>query len=709
MIAVLLADGFEEIEALTPLDILRRAGMDARTVGINAKVAVGAHGISVVCDLSPDEVPLGEVSMAIFPGGMPGSLGLDASPFTDKIIEAVSKNGGRLAAICAAPLVLGRRGLLEGKRVTCYPGFEKELAGATVTDEDVVTDGPITTSRGMGTALDFSLELVRLAVDEECSNELADSIMYRREREATQSELLKLFELAESVEEEEEECAVAEYTAERYPDIEYTYPDVSLLKEYAENELTSDELAKQAELVEGALAACGIKGSLSEPTVGPRLSCYELIPSRAISAKKVVELVEELSTSLAAEGIRITLPKTDEKAFRIEIPRARDNIVSVRSLLECKEFKNSTSRTVVALGKEVDGTPLLADIAKMPHLLVGGATGMGKSVCLGGILTSLVYKNSPSELKLILIDPKAVEFSLYRDIPHLLVPIATAPSRAVAMLRHAISIMNSRYELFSNLGIRNLDAYNKAVGEDPSLGKALPRIVIVIDELADLILAARKDTESALLQLTQKARAAGIHVIIGTQRPGCDVITGVIKANMPSRIAFRVATVTDSRNLLDASGAEKLLNRGDMLYSFVGSIPKRVQGAFISDSEVKALCSFLRSEGGAQYSEVAIKEIDALERATESKAKDTYEENEECGGYLNDKLFMEAVDLALNNGKISTSFIQRKLNMGYSKAARFIDIMEDLGIISPPDGAKPRQTLITRSEWTELLKNAGIK
>ena len=709
MIAVLLADGFEEIEALTPLDILRRAGMDARTVGINAKVAVGAHGISVVCDLSPDEVPLGEVSMAIFPGGMPGSLGLDASPFTDKIIEAVSKNGGRLAAICAAPLVLGRRGLLEGKRATCYPGFEKELTGATVTDEDVVTDGPITTSRGMGTALDFSLELVRLAVDEECSNELADSIMYRREREATQSELLKLFELAESVEEEEEECAVAEYTAERYPDIEYTYPDVSLLKEYAENELTSDELAKQAELVEGALAACGIKGSLSEPTVGPRLSCYELIPSRAISAKKVVELVEELSTSLAAEGIRITLPKTDEKAFRIEIPRARDNIVSVRSLLECKEFKNSTSRTVVALGKEVDGTPLLADIAKMPHLLVGGATGMGKSVCLGSIITSLIYRNSPSELKLILIDPKCVDFCIYNDIPHLLVPVITEAARAVAALKYAVSLMNARYELFSEREVRSLDAYNRALSEDPSLGKPLPRIVIVIDELSDLILQLRSPTESLIMQITQKARAAGIHIIIGTQRPTPDVISGVIKANIPTRIAFRTATSPDSRILLDVSGAERLLSSGDMLYSFVGATPKRAQGAFISGDETRALTDLMRGTCGAQYSKRAVDEIDALEREIESKAKDTYEENEECGGYLNDKLFMEAVDLALNNGKISTSFIQRKLNMGYSKAARFIDIMEDLGIISPPDGAKPRQTLITRSEWTELLKNAGIK
>ena len=353
---------------------------------------------------------------------------------------------------------------------------------------------------------------------------------------------------------------------------------------------------------------------------------------------------------------------------------------------------------------------MFGDIAKMPHLLIAGATGMGKSVSINALLISMLYKARPDEVKLIMIDPKQVEFTLYDGIPHLLVPVVSDPKQAAGSLMWAVEEMNRRYELIRDQLVRNIDAYNAKVTEDPSLGEPLPKIVIVIDEFADLMLQVRDPVESLVMSIAQKARAAGIHLIVGTQRPSVNVITGTIKANIPSRMSCKVSSNVDSRTILETAGAEKLLNRGDMLYAFAGAIkPIRVQGAFVSDSEVESVMTHLKKfSNGQSYDESVMEEIkraaDKCNKKGSSGGGD-YDDGDEGGseGYLNDRQFLDAVEVAVNSGKISTSLLQRRLSIGYGKAAKFIDVMCDMGIVGEPNGQRPRDVLITPDEWREKL------
>ena len=409
-------------------------------------------------------------------------------------------------------------------------------------------------------------------------------------------------------------------------------------------------------------------------------------------------------------------PIPGKSAIGVEIPNKKPSTVLLRDLVETAEFASAPSKTMSCLGKDVTGNPVFADIAKMPHILIAGATGMGKSVCINAILLSILYKAKPDEVKLIMIDPKKVEFARYNGIPHLLVPVVTDVKQAAGALMWAVEQMEKRYDLLQQLEVSKLDSYNEKVRENPSLGEPLPKIIIVIDELNDIMLQVRKPAEDLIMSIAQKARAAGIHLIIGTQRPSVDVITGVIKANIPSRISCKVASYNDSKTILEQAGAEKLLNNGDMLYIPAGA-PKalRVQGAFCSDDEVSAVAKHLKTQvKGNIYDERALEEINkAAQKCQKGKGggdeiADDDGDGDDGIGLFNDQQFLDAVDVAIRSGKISTSLLQRKLRIGYSKAAMFIDNMEDLGIVGEPCGSKPRDVLITKDEWHEVLARRSL-
>ena len=497
----------------------------------------------------------------------------------------------------------------------------------------------------------------------------------------------------------------------------FEFPPIDILKKGFEEEdpTIAGEIEENGDKLIDALAQFDVRASIKSVDRGPRITRYEIVPARGVRVNKVIGLFDDIALNLAAEGIRMEAPIPGKSAIGVEIPNKHPSTVFLRDLLESDEFVNESSKTFACFGKDVTGNPVFGDIAKMPHILVAGATGMGKSVCINSILISILYKARPDEVKFIMIDPKTVEFTMYNGIPHLLVPVVTDAKQAAGALMWAIDEMNRRYELMAKHEVRKLDSYNEIVRENPSLGEVLPKIIIVIDELNDLMQQVRRPVEALITNITQKARAAGIHMIIGTQRPSVDVITGVIKANIPSRVSCKVTSFTDSKTILDQAGAEKLLDKGDMLFAPVGKPkPIRVQGAFVADSEVEKIMKFLKSNvKGNIYDERALEDmIRAAQKCTKGKdspeGMDEDEKSEEGVGYLNDKQFLEAVDLAIKQGKISTSLIQRKISVGYGKAAKFIDIMEEMGLVSEPNGSKPRDILVTRDEWHEMLSRRSL-
>lgn len=729
MILVLLADGFEEIEALTPVDMLRREGFNVKTVGINGKIITGAHKIPIICDVEPKEVELDEVSLVVFPGGMPGALNLDASPFTDKIISAVAKNGGKIAAICAAPLILGRRGLLDGKRATCYPGFEGELRGATVVDEDVVTDGNITTARGMSVALPFAEELVSILTgkgsmaseaEEEKEVErisLEDLLAEFEDYDETVSDEFELFESDEAEDDGEAEVFETKSLEDIIKSVSitpaccenYEFPPEKLLKKNAKDETVEEAADEYAEKIIDAFLQFDVKINIKGIKRGPRLTSYEIVPAKGVRPSRIQELFNDIALSLGCDSMRMIMPSVEKTAITLELPRKNPTNVCLGDLILEDTFKNSESKTVFCLGKDVGGDTVYADVAKMPHVIVAGATGMGKSVCINSIIASILYKATPDEVRFILIDPKNVEFVGYRNIPHLLHPVITDAKEAAGALMWAVEEMERRYELLERAEVRKLDSYNEKVRENPELGNQIPKIIIAIDELSDIMSMAKRPAEDLIMSIAQKARAAGIHLIIGTQRPSIDVLTGVIKANIPSRISCKVSSCKDSKNVLEMSGAEKLLNNGDMLYISAGApLPIRVQGAFISDGEIASIQSFFASKqtSAPEYDSRVIEEIKAATEKCKSikdSCADFDEEDEDDREILKDEKFVKGVEIALKSGKISTSLLQRHLMIGYSKAAMFIDYMENLGIVSESLGQRPRELLITDEEWKKML------
>ena len=492
----------------------------------------------------------------------------------------------------------------------------------------------------------------------------------------------------------------------------YEFPSIDLLaKDERSTESSDEEIQENANKLIETLASFNVTVSIKGFDRGPRITRYEVVPGPGVKVTQVTSREDDIALNLAAD-IRMEAPIPGKSAIGIEIPNKRSETVRLRDLIETEDFQLEKSKTFVCLGKDVAGYPVFTDIEKLPHVLIAGATGMGKSVCINSILISMLYKARPDEVRLIMIDPKKVEFNMYNGIPHLLVPVVTEAKQAAGALMWAVEQMEHRYDLIGKMCVRNISAYNDKVKADPSLGEPMPRIVIVIDELNDLMIQVKNPVENLIMSIAQKARAAGIHLIIGTQRPSVDVITGVIKANISSRIACKVASNVDSRTILEQAGAEKLLGKGDMLFYTPGkSKPVRVQGAFVSDNEVEDIMAFLKQGSDGQvYDSQVLEEINRAAKKCEKNSSDDRDEGRSEGGdgYLNDRQFLDAVEVAVNTGKISTSLLQRKISIGFGKAAKFIDIMEDMGIVGGPNGQKPRDVLMSADEWHEKLARTEL-
>ncbi len=509
-------------------------------------------------------------------------------------------------------------------------------------------------------------------------------------------------------------------TLSQKPDYsDYKFPPTDLLlapKNNLADENSGEEINENADNLVNTLQQFGVRVSVKGVDRGPRITRYEIVPAMGVKVQSVMSLYNDIVLNLGAEGVRMEAPIPGRKAIGVEIPNKNPEIVSLRELVETDTFQQSSSKTVACLGKDVTGKPVFEDIAKMPHVLVAGATGMGKSVCINAVLISILYKATPDDVRLIMIDPKKVEFKRYNGIPHLLIPVVTDVKQAAGALMWAVEQMEKRYSLMEELGVSKLDSYNEIVRQKPELGEPLPKIIIVIDELNDIMIQVRKPSEDLIMSIAQKARAAGIHLIIGTQRPSVNVVTGTIKANIPSRISCKVASFQDSKTILEQSGAEKLLNNGDMLYITSGTPkPVRVQGAFVTDGEVASVMKFLKTQAkGDIYDAQALEEINrAAQKCSKGKggASDV-DDDEDAGdkgtGIFSDPQFLEAVEVAIKAGKVSTSLLQRKIQIGFSKAARYIDAMEGQSIVSAPNGQRPRDVLITLDEWHEILSRRSL-
>ena len=532
--------------------------------------------------------------------------------------------------------------------------------------------------------------------------------------EEVQGEQLDLFRQEEEEEEELPDVTPAEVAAEiaETPvQTGYIFPPISLLTKKEGGSTYSEEAtAKTAEKLVDTLKSFGVETTLIGVSHGPSVTRYELQPHSGVKVSKIVNLADDIALNLAARGVRIEAPIPGKAAVGVEVPNTSVSAVYIREVLENRVFSESESPLSFVLGRDISGKPVVADIASMPHLLIAGATGSGKSVCINTMIISLLYKSSPEDVRLLMVDPKVVELGVYNGIPHLLIPVVTEPKKAAGALAWAVSEMTRRYNLFAEHKARNITEYNAKVEEQnfmegeletdndfevPRMEK-LPQIVIIIDELADLMMVASKEVEDHICRLAQMARAAGMHLVIATQRPSVDVITGIIKANIPSRIAFKVSSQVDSRTILDAAGAEKLLGRGDMLYSPVGvSKPLRMQGAYITEGEVESVIKFVKENYSAVYQQDIIEQI---ESGVNTAGNDDRDEEDEM-----DEQFYEALEACVETGQASATLLQRKIKVGYARAARIIDQLEDHGFVGPYEGSKPRAVLITREELNELL------
>lgn len=473
---------------------------------------------------------------------------------------------------------------------------------------------------------------------------------------------------------------------------DYQMPSLDLLADPMHTGQQTDKknIYENARKLERTFQSFGVKAKVTQVHLGPAVTKYEVYPDVGVKVSKIVNLSDDLALALAAKDIRIEAPIPGKSAIGIEVPNAEVAMVSLKEVLESKLNDRPDAKLLIGLGRNISGEAVLAELNKMPHLLVAGATGSGKSVCVNGIITSILMRAKPHEVKMMMIDPKMVELNVYNGIPHLLAPVVTDPKKASQALKKVVNEMERRYELFSHTGTRNIEGYNDHIkrsnAEEEVKQPELPYIVVIVDELADLMMVASSDVEDSITRLSQMARAAGIHLIIATQRPSVDVITGVIKANIPSRIAFSVSSQTDSRTILDMGGAEKLLGRGDMLFLPVGANkPVRVQGAFLSDDEVEHIVDHVITQQKAQYQEEMIPE-----------------ETTETHSEVSDDLYDEAVELIVGMQTASVSMLQRRFRIGYTRAARLIDAMEDRGVVGPYEGSKPREVLLSKEKHDEL-------
>ena len=504
------------------------------------------------------------------------------------------------------------------------------------------------------------------------------------------------------------EVAMEIAVAETIEAPEYCYPPIDLLKpsDGAAADGTA-EMRENSRRLNETLASFKIEAHIINVTRGPSVTRYEVELEKGVRLNKLTTAADDIALSLGATGVRIAAIPGKISVVGIEVPNRAVTTVSLRDVIDSQEFNKAKSKSSFAVGKDIGGSCIVGNIAKLPHMLIAGTTGSGKSVCMNSIIISLLYKASPEEVKLIMIDPKMVELGIYNGIPHLLIPVVTDPKKAAGSLQWAVAEMMRRYKAMSDAGVRDLESYNSIIESQEVDGKKLPQVVVIIDELADLMLVAAKEVEESICRIAQMGRAAGIHLVIATQRPSADVITGLMKANIPSRIAFSVASAMESRIILDTQGAEKLVGRGDMLYAPIGNgKPKRVQGCFVSDPEVEAVANYVKNNFVSNYDEKVMEEIEKKAAQT-GNSKATVSEpapnNDELDG---DEMLPAAVDVILETGQASVSMLQRRLKLGYARAARIVDEMEEKGIVGPYMGSKPRNILITKEQW-ETMRSGG--
>ncbi len=505
----------------------------------------------------------------------------------------------------------------------------------------------------------------------------------------------------EELQSETDEVAEAIAQKDAAPAQPYNYPPADLLRRGTGTVAdTSEEVRLNCERLQSALNSFGVSANITDTTSGPTVTRYDLKLDAGVKLSKLTNLSGDLALALGVTGVRIAPIPNRESTVGIEVPNKIVSTVYLRDIIDTDVFRSASSRLTFALGKDISGSAVVGNIAKLPHLLIAGTTGSGKSVCMNSLILSLLYKAKPEEVRLIMIDPKMVELGIYNGIPHLYIPVVTDPKKAAGSLQWAVVEMLKRYRLFSEVGVRDLAAYNtlqKARGE-----QTLPQVVIVIDELADLMMTAAKEVEESICRVAQMGRAAGMHLVIATQRPSADVITGLMKANIPSRIAFAVSSAMESRIILDQAGAEKLVGMGDMLYAPLGiGKPTRIQGAFVSDDEREEVVNFIKQNGEAEYSEEIIA---AVEKAAEEKSDkahaESVDEPDADGDF--DEMLPQAVEVIFETKQASVSMLQRRLKLGYSRAARIVDQMEELGVVGPFEGSKPRKILLTREQWQEM-------
>ena len=484
--------------------------------------------------------------------------------------------------------------------------------------------------------------------------------------------------------------------------VDYVYPPIGLLGLRAQNLVdATGEMRENTKRLADTLKSFGIEPHIVDVIRGPSVTRYELELDKGVKLSKVTNLSDDIALALGAMGVRISAIPDKISVVGIEVPNKVVNTVFAREVIDSAAFRNSKSKISFAVGKDIAGNCIVCDIGKLPHMLIAGTTGSGKSVCMNTLIVSLLYKARPDEVRLIMVDPKMVELGVYNGIPHLLIPVVTDPKKAAGALQWAVTEMMRRYRLMADQGVRDLDSYNKTVRSDPDK-KPMEQLVVVIDELADLMLVAAKEVEESICRIAQMGRASGIHLVIATQRPSADVITGLMKANIPSRIAFAVSSAMESRIILDTQGAEKLVGKGDMLFAPLGQgKPKRVQGCFISDEEVQNVVAAVKQQGESAYSQEVMEQI---EKRAEQGGKGGASES--ASGAANasdgDELLPAAVEVILETGQASVSMLQRRLKLGYARAARIVDEMEERGIVGPFEGAKPRQLLITKEQWEQM-------
>ena len=485
---------------------------------------------------------------------------------------------------------------------------------------------------------------------------------------------------------------------------EYRYPPVSLLHENGgENHMAAGaELRNNSRRLAETLASFGVDAKAGDVIHGPSVTRYEFTLDQGVKLSKITNLQDDIALALGASGVRIAAVPNKISVVGIEVPNKTVTPVLIRDVIESRDFMEHPSKTAFALGRDIGGRNIIGNIEKLPHVLIAGTTGSGKSVCTNSLIISLLYKSTPDEVRFIMVDPKMVELAPYNGIPHLLIPVVTDPKKAAGALQWAVFEMMKRYKTFSENGVKKLEEYNKLAAVREDLEK-LPSVVVVIDELADLMLVAAKEVEESICRVAQMGRAAGVHLVIATQRPSADVITGLMKANIPSRIAFAVASSLESRIILDTTGAEKLVGKGDMLYAPLGEgKPTRVQGCFISPEEIEDVVSYVKETGEANYSQEVIAQIEQSVQEKENKGSKGTSAAADTESSDEDELLPAAVDVVLETGQASVSMLQRRLKLGYSRAARLVDQMEERGIVGPFEGSKPRQLLITRAQWDEM-------